>query len=177
MLSIDFLKTPSGILKIANFVLLIITIAVFYSDNQDWKQFVGTTLVSAFVYIIFLTLTYILGGMEIQKTFYEITMNIYFSIIFFSSAIVSWINGVGGIYVTTGIFCLFCFILFSVDIYFALGNAGVFGISSRQTQQTPPTHVPPPVINMNTAGAFPSSVINPSVQDTGPAVIPHNNYQ
>nr|XP_027211472.1 uncharacterized protein LOC113804776 [Penaeus vannamei] len=127
MIDLQNLKQPSVAIKAIEIVLLIIAVSIFAGDGAHWTFFAMSTMVGGLLNAMVLLGCFLLGYMQIQKTPFELVLNVYYTLAVFVSSILLMASGYS-LLVASGVFCLFLTFFYGADIYFTYLN-----VSNRPT--------------------------------------------
>lgn len=133
--SLAYLKTPSGILKLVEITTVVVAFGIFrgsdapFSTSVDGDFFGCGVLVTALIITPLLLTCYIMGRYEIQKTIFEIAFNFLMFIFTLSAGAVAVdtfrkVDVIGSniekTSVVMGSFCLIASLAYLVDTVFAV---------------------------------------------------------
>ncbi|XP_047474722.1 uncharacterized protein LOC125029037 [Penaeus chinensis] len=121
MIDLQNLKQPSVAIKAAEVVLLFIAVSIFAGHGTHWTYFAMSTMLGSLLNAIVLLGCFLLGYMQIQKTPFELVLNVYYTLAVFVSSILLMASGYS-LFVASGVFCLFLTFFYGVDVYFTYLN-------------------------------------------------------
>ncbi|XP_042856295.1 uncharacterized protein LOC122242929 [Penaeus japonicus] len=131
MLDLQILKQPSVAIKAIEIVLLVIAVSIFTGRGAHWAFFAMSTMVGGLLNALVLLGCFLLGYTQIQKTPFELVLNVYYTLAVFVSSILLMADGYS-LFVASGVFCLFLSFFYGADIYFTYLN-----VSNRPTSFPP----------------------------------------
>ncbi|XP_068231611.1 uncharacterized protein [Palaemon carinicauda] len=157
----NILRHPAIALKIAEVLLLIIILALYFSQlNVADVNFMTSVFVGSFLNAIVLLTVRLLGYNQIQSTPLELIQNCYYLLAIFISAILLFTHTTGA-WIAAGVFSLFLVIVFIAQVYFCYWGlvgrpvsfppesfppvppqAGNLQQQQQQQQQAPPQNFP-----------------------------------
>ncbi|CAL4068477.1 unnamed protein product, partial [Meganyctiphanes norvegica] len=104
-------------------VLCFIVIGCFFGIVHGWGFFVASTIIGALFHSAALFICYACQQTQIQKTYLELMLNIWFAIALFSCSILLMTTGLGlGAWIAAGVFCLLLAVVYGGDAFFAYRN-------------------------------------------------------
>lgn len=117
----------SGIIKLIELLFLIISMSTFFSGRANDVTahdlyFVSSMMVSAFLHTIFILVSFVLGGLAIQATLFDLMVSSFYVLMILIASIVTFVIAADGTLVAAGVFLLFCSITYAADCYVAYNN-------------------------------------------------------
>ncbi|XP_064100375.1 uncharacterized protein LOC135211145 isoform X1 [Macrobrachium nipponense] len=140
-MDVNNLRHPSAFLKVIEIFLLIIILALYFSQLGDpGRNFVTSVVVGCFLNASVLLTLRFMGYNQIQNTPLELIFYVYYVVSLFISAILLFCTG-NGPFVAAGFFCLFIMVVYCADWYYAFialnGHPPQFFSGQRPAQETP----------------------------------------
>ncbi|XP_066943432.1 uncharacterized protein [Macrobrachium rosenbergii] len=118
-MDVNNLRHPSAFLKVVEIVILIIIMALYFSQfSVAWMNYATSVFVGCFLNALVLLVLRLLGYNQIQNTPLELMFYVYYVVSLFISAILLFSTG-NGPFIAAGFFCLFIMLVYFADWYYA----------------------------------------------------------
>ncbi|KAK7069920.1 hypothetical protein SK128_001628 [Halocaridina rubra] len=156
-MDVNNLRHPSAILKMVEILLLIVTMALFFSRIRGWSLFVASVIIGCFLNAIVFLINIFMGYDQHQKTPLELILYSYYTLSLFISGILQF-TGHFGIWIASGVFCLVLSVIYGMEIYLSYMNLVGRPVASFPVMSQAPQ---PPAAAPSQSSVFPADPYPP----------------